>query len=79
MSDVFLNIDEQPEDSVSMISERLEDRSFKGQFSDFTKEYFELLDYDENSRILELGGGTGVIGRNFIEYRNFRENMLFQT
>jgi len=72
MSDVFLNIDEQPKDSVSMISERLEDRSFKGQFSDFTKEYFELLDYDENSRILELGGGTGVIGRNFIEYRNFK-------
>ncbi len=72
MSDVFLNIDEQPKESVSIISERLEDRSFKGQFSDFTKEYFDLLDYDENSRILELGGGTGVIGRNFIEYRNFK-------
>ena len=72
MSDVFLNIDEQPKESVSIISERLEYRSLKGQFYDFTKEYFALIDFDENSRILELGGGTGVIGRNFIEYRNFK-------
>ena len=72
MSDVFLNIDEQPKESVSIISERLENRSLKGQFYDFTKEYFALMDFDENSKILELGGGTGVIGRNFIEYRNFK-------
>ena len=30
MPDVFLNIDEQPKESVSIISERLEDRSFNG-------------------------------------------------
>ena len=72
MSDVFLNIDEQPKESVSIISERLENRSFEGQFADFTKEYFALLNYDETSKILELGGGTGVIGRNFIEFNNFK-------
>ena len=43
MSDVFLNIDEQPKESVSIISERLENRSFKGQFYNFTKEYSDYI------------------------------------
>ena len=72
MSDVFLSIDNQPKESLSIISERLEMRSLKGQFAEFTNEYFSLLDFDKNSKILELGGGTGVIGRNFIEFNNFK-------
>ena len=72
MSDVFLSIDDQPKESLSIISERLEMRSLKGQFAEFTNEYFSLLDFDKNSKILELGGGTGVIGRNFIEFNDFK-------
>ena len=72
MSDVFLSIDNQPKESLSIISERLEMRSLKGQFAEFTKEYFSLLDFDHDSKILELGGGTGVIGRNFIEFNEFK-------
>ena len=72
MSDVFLSIDDQPKESLSIISERLETRSSKGQFAKFTNEYFSLLDFDYNSKILELGGGTGVIGRNFIKFNKFK-------
>ena len=31
-----------------------------------------MIEVDNRTNILELGGGTGVIGRNFIEYKNFR-------
>ena len=72
MSDVFLSIDNQPKESLSIISERLEMRSLKGQFAEFTNQYFSLLDFDNNSKILELGGGTGVIGRNFIKFNDFK-------
>ena len=72
MTDVFLDIDGQPNESLSIISERLEARSLSGQFQEFTKKYFDLIEVDNRTNILELGGGTGVIGRNFIEYKNFR-------
>ena len=72
MTDVFLDIDGQPNESLSIISERLEARSLGGQFQEFTKKYFDLIEVDNRTNILELGGGTGVIGRNFIEYKNFR-------
>ena len=72
MTDVFLDIDGQPNESLSIISERLEARSLGGQFQEFTKKYFDLIEVDNQTNILELGGGTGVIGRNFIEYKNFR-------
>ena len=72
MTDVFLDIDRQPNESLSIISERLEARSLSGQFQEFTKNYFDLIEVDNRTNILELGGGTGVIGRNFIEYKNFK-------
>ena len=68
MTDVFLDIDGQPNESLSIISERLEARSLSGKFQEFTKKYFDLIEVDNRTNILELGGGTGVIGRNFIEY-----------
>ena len=71
MTDVFLDIDGQPNESLSIISDRLEARSLSGQFQEFTKKYFDLIEVDNRTNILELGGGTGVIGRNFIEYKNF--------
>ena len=71
MTDVFLDIDGQPNESLSIISERLEARSLSGQFLEFTKKYFDLIEVNNQTSILELGGGTGVIGRNFIEYKNF--------
>ena len=67
MTDVFLDIDGQPNESLSIISERLEARSLSGKFQEFTKKYFDLIEVDNHTNILELGGGTGVIGRNFIE------------
>ena len=72
MTDVFLDIDGQPNESLSIISGRLEARSLSGQFLEFTKKYFDMIEVDNRTNILELGGGTGVIGRNFIEYKNFR-------
>ena len=36
MTDVFLDIDGQPNESLSIISERLEARSLSGQFQEFT-------------------------------------------
>ena len=66
MNDVFLNIDEQPEESISIISERLEEKSQTGQFASFRNEYFSLMNLNNNASILELGGGTGVIGRAYI-------------
>ena len=71
MTDVFLDIDGQPNESLSIISERLEARSLSGKFQEFTKKYFDLIEVNNRTNILELGGGTGVIGRNFIEYKNF--------
>ena len=71
MNDVFLNIDEQPEESISIISERLEVRSQTGQFASFRNEYFSLMNLNNNASILELGGGTGVIGRAYIKETNF--------
>ena len=71
MTDVFLDIDGQPNESLSIISERLEARSLSGKFQEFTNKYFDLIEVDNRTNILELGGGTGVIGRNFIEYKNF--------
>ena len=72
MTDVFLDIDGQPNESLSIISERLEARSLSGQFLEFTKKYFDLIEVNNQTSILELGGGTGVIGRNFIEYKDFK-------
>ena len=69
--DVFLNIDGQTSESIEIISERLEMRSLKGQFASFTKNYFSLLKIDEQASVLELGGGTGVIGRSFIKEKKF--------
>ena len=71
MNDVFLDIDKQPEDSISIISERLEERSQTGQFASFRNEYFSLMNLNNNASILELGGGTGVIGRAYIKETNF--------
>ena len=39
MTDVFLDIDGQPNESLSIISERLEARSLSGQFQEFTKKF----------------------------------------
>lgn len=72
MTDVFLDIDGQPNESLSIISERLEARSLSGQFLEFTKKYFDLIEVNNQTSILELGGGTGIIGRNFIEYKDFK-------
>jgi ubiquinone/menaquinone biosynthesis C-methylase UbiE len=72
MTDVFLDIDGQPNESLSIISERLEARSLSGQFLEFTKKYFDLIEVNNQTSILELGGGTGVIGRNFIGYKDFK-------
>ena len=44
MTDVFLDIDGQPNESLSIISERLEARSLSGQFLEFTKRYFDLIE-----------------------------------
>ena len=70
--DVFLNIDEQPIESISIISDRLELRSQKGQFANFRDKYFKQMSLNDNANILELGAGTGVIGRSYINYhKNF--------
>ena len=55
---------------VCRLFERLE-RSLSGKFQEFTKKYFDLIEVDNRTNILELGGGTGVSGRNFVEYQNF--------
>ena len=69
--DVFLNIDAQPSDSISIISERLESRSQSGQFAKFRDNYFSLMNLNPNAKILELGAGTGVIGRAYIRQNPF--------
>ena len=59
MTDVFLDIDGQPNESLSIISERLEARSLSGQFLEFTKKYFEhtldflMLDKDTFYKIVD--------------------------
>tara|TARA_B100000029_G_scaffold498321_1_gene566979 strand:- start:477 stop:1301 length:825 start_codon:yes stop_codon:yes gene_type:complete len=68
--DVFLNIDHQPIESISIIADRLEIRSQSGQFANFRNKYFEQMKLNNNATILELGGGTGVIGRSYINFHN---------
>ena len=40
-------------------------------FKNLQKNILTWIEVDNRTNILELGGGTGVIGRNFIEYKNF--------
>ena len=67
MTDVFLDIDGQPNESLSIISERLEARSLSGQFFEFTKKYKDpannnpLDQKNSNIQIVEKDGNANVI------------------
>ena len=78
MTDVFLDIDGQPNESLSIISERLEARSLVDNFKNLQKIFWPDR-VDNRTNILELGGGTGVIGRNFIQYKDFRGKYTVST
>ncbi|NOE25240.1 methyltransferase domain-containing protein [Ruegeria sp. HKCCD6157] len=63
MPDIYQSLDQQGEDTVRVVADRLE---FRGEMPDFVKmreRYFDRLDWASCRRIVDLGCGTGVVTR----------------
>lgn len=70
--DIYLNIDALPDDNIKMLADRLDSRSEIAGFATMRDQYFDRMDLADDANILELGGGTGVIGRAYARRTGFR-------
>lgn len=70
-NDIFSDIDALPADNVKTLAERLDARSQMDGFAGMRDDYFDLMNLPDEARILELGGGTGVIGRAYARRPGF--------
>ena len=64
-ADVFSNLDALPAASIQTIAERLEIRADSDDFAQMRAKYFDALALPDDAKLLELGGGTGVVGRAY--------------
>jgi ubiquinone/menaquinone biosynthesis C-methylase UbiE len=69
--DIFSNIDGLPKENIKMLADRLEARSEIASFAGMRDSYFDLMDLPNEARILELGAGTGIIGRSYAKRTGF--------
>ena len=70
-TDIFSNIDALPADNVKMLADRLDIRSQMDGFAAMRDDYFDRMALADDARILELGGGTGIIGRAYAKRSGF--------
>jgi ubiquinone/menaquinone biosynthesis C-methylase UbiE len=70
-NDIYSNIDALPDDNIKMLADRLDIRSQMDDFAKMRDEYFVLMNLPIDAHILELGGGTGVIGRAYVKRNGF--------
>ncbi|MBX3506895.1 MAG: methyltransferase domain-containing protein [Parvibaculum sp.] len=70
-NDIFSNIDGLPTENIQMLADRLDTRSQMPGFAKMRDDYFGLMNLRPNARILELGAGTGVIGRAYAKREGF--------
>ncbi|MGE3907293.1 MAG: methyltransferase domain-containing protein [Reyranellaceae bacterium] len=70
-NDIFSNIDGLPSEGIQMLADRLDMRSQMPGFAKMRDDYFGLMDLQPNARILELGAGTGAIGRAYAKRQGF--------
>jgi ubiquinone/menaquinone biosynthesis C-methylase UbiE len=70
-NDIFSNIDALPDENIRIIADRLDARSQMDGFAAMRDDYFDRMDLAPDAQILELGGGTGVIGRAYAKRAGF--------
>lgn len=70
-ADVFSHLDALPAASIQTIAERLEIRADIDDFAQMRTKYFEALALPDDATLLELGGGTGVVGRAYVTRPGF--------
>lgn len=71
IADVFSHLDALPAASIQMIAERLEIRADIDDFAQMRAKYFDALALPDDATLLELGGGTGVVGRAYVTRPGF--------
>ena len=69
--DIFANPDALPAENVLTIADRLEFRAGIESFAQMRDQYFDAMDLPHDARILELGGGTGIVGRAYARRPGF--------
>lgn len=73
MPDVFANITKVPSEMLDVIANVLETRATIPSQQDMIKSYLGEIEFPENSRVLEIGCGTGPICRSLASILNVRE------
>ncbi len=63
--DIFANLDALPAANLDAIADRLEYRAGIESFANMRDQYFDAMALPNEARILELGGGTGIVGRAY--------------
>jgi len=63
MPDLFQFIDDTDADKQAMVAKRLEDRAKMSKFAEIRENYFDKIGLPLTGRVLELGCGTGAVGR----------------
>ena len=72
MADLFQSIDGLTPELIEGVAERLEARAEMPLFADMRSRYFEALGLADDAQIVELGGGTGAVGRAYAARPGFR-------
>lgn len=70
-NDVYTNIDGLPAENIKVIADRLEARAEMEEFAGMRDRYFDLMALGPDARILELGAGTGIVGRAYVRRDGF--------
>jgi ubiquinone/menaquinone biosynthesis C-methylase UbiE len=73
MPDVFANITKIPDEMVAMVADVLETRAAIPSQQDMIKSYLGEMNFPENTRVLEVGCGTGPICRVLADLPNVAE------
>lgn len=70
-NDMFENIDGMADETIQTIATRLEARAGMATFGAMRDQYFDAMNLADNACILELGGGTGIVGRAYARRPGF--------
>ena len=70
-NNIFMNIDGLPAENIQMIADRLEARAGMERFAGMRDRYFDAMGLANDARILELGAGTGIVGRAYASRDKF--------
>jgi ubiquinone/menaquinone biosynthesis C-methylase UbiE len=70
-TDVFMDVDGLPSENIKVIADRLEARAQMDVFAEMRDRYFDLMKLEANAQLLELGGGTGIVGRAYARRPGF--------